>query len=468
MKDGGWGELLRGANAARSAVVGGGMILHAINVFIVTTILPTVVRDIGGLQFFAWNTTLYMIASLLAGSVCTRLLRRVGPRWSYRIALSCFGLGCLLCAVAPTMPLLLVGRCVQGLGAGTLSALSFTLIRLLFPQPLWSRALAIVSAMWGIATLLGPAVGGVFAQYNAWRAAFWLLFIITPAFAALVELTLPRGMPRIGAQLTAMAFFNLALLVGSVLAVSAGSMSPQPLWNALGLAVALLGMAAFAWLESRRAVRLLPMGACNPASPLGATYAAQVMLLIAITSEIFVPYFLQTLHYLSPLYAGYLTALQSAGWTSGAVIASGARPRSRRVLMLWGPVTMAIAMAGMALVTPAPTTAVLPLVAIGVLLLAMGLGIGACWPHLGASVFTFAPDGEKELAASSITIIVMVSQAFGSALGGLVTNLAGLISPGGIAGAAAAAAWLFGIYAAAPVLAALAVRRLLAQPPAVA
>jgi MFS family permease len=464
----GWGELLRGANAVRSAVVGGGMILHAINVFIVTTILPTVVRDIGGLRFFAWNTTLYMIASLLAGSVCTRLLRRVGPRWSYRIALSCFGLGCLVCALAPTMPMLLVGRCVQGFGAGTLSALSFILIRLLFAEHLWSRALAIVSAMWGIATLLGPAVGGVFAQYSAWRAAFWSLCIITPAFAALVELTLPRGMPRIGAQFTAMEFVNLAVLVGSVLAVSAGSMAAEPLWNALGLAVAVAGLLGFARLEARRGVRLLPLGACNPATALGATYAAQTMLLIAVTTEIFVPYFLQTLHFLTPLYAGYLTALMSAGWTTGAVIASGARPALARALMMWGPVALAISLGGMAVLTPPATTAVFPLVVIGFLLLGMGLGIGICWPHLGTRVFTFAPEGEKELAASSITIIVMVSQAFGSALGGLVTNVAGMTSPGGMTGAASAAAWLFGTYATAPVFSVLAIRRLLALRPAVA
>jgi len=215
-------------------------------------------------------------------------------------------------------------------------------------------------------------------------------------------------------------------------------------------------------------VRLLPMGACNPATPLGATYAAQTMLLIGVTTEIFVPYFLQTLHFLSPLYAGYLTALMSAGWTVGSVVCSGARPHLSRALLAWGPIVMLISLVGMALLTPPPTAAVLPLVAIGLLLTAMGLGIGMCWPHLGARVFTFAPEGEKELAASSITIIVMVSQAFGSALGGLVTNAAGLISPGGIAGAASAAAWLFGTYAAAPILAALAIRRLLALRPALA
>jgi MFS family permease len=466
--NGGWGELLRGANGARVAVIGGGMILHAINSFIVTTILPTVVRDIGGLPFFAWSTTLYLVASLLSGAMCTRLMRRFGVRWTYRLALGSFLVGSLLCAIAPTMPVLLIGRAVQGLGAGTLSALSYTLVRILFPEHLWPRALSITSAMWGIATLLGPAVGGVFAEYGAWRTAFFSLAIITPVFAAIVELTLPRGMQRIAAQTSAMAFLNLALLVGSVLIVSAASVAREPLLNALGLAVALCGMAFFVRLESRGGTRLLPHGACNPLTPLGAVYAAQAMLLIGMTVEIFVPYFLQTLHFLSPLWAGYLTAVMSGGWTIGAVFLAGVRDERSWLLIGAGPVTMLLGLAGMALLMPAPGFSDPAVVAISVLLTLIGLGIGVCWPHLGVRIFRFAPEGEKDLAASAITIVVMVAQSFGSALAGLVTNAAGLANPGGIAGAESASAWLFGVFAVAPILAGLAVRRLLALRPVAA
>jgi hypothetical protein len=91
-----------------------------------------------------------------------------------------------------------------------------------------------------------------------------------------------------------------------------------------------------------------------------------------------------------------------------------------------------------------------------------------CWPHLGVRIFRFAPEGEKDLAASAITIVVMVAQSFGSALAGLVTNAAGLANPGGIAGAESASAWLFGVFAVAPILAGLAVRRLLALRPVAA
>ncbi len=104
-----------------------------------------------------------------------------------------------------------------------------------------------------------------------------------------------------------------------------------------------------------------------------------------------------------------------------------------------------------------------PLIAmagIAAALLALGFGIGLAWPHLAARVFGFGAESEREVAGASITLVVMVGSAFGAAFGGMVTNLAGLTSPGGVAGAASAATWLFSAFIAAPTLAALAIRRL--------
>ncbi len=465
MRHNGWLELLRGDNAARSAVIGGGMIIHAISTFIVVTILPSVVRDIGGLRFFAWSTTLYVLASMLGGALCARLLARVGARGSYRLALPVFALGTLVCALAPSMPVLLLGRLIQGLGAGTLSALSFTMVRTLFDEALWSRALSLTSAAWGVATLAGPAIGGVFAQFGAWRAAFWSVFALVPFLLLVVERSLPRDLPRPAPPRTRLALLNLCVLVGSALAVSVGSSAPQgaanTTANAAGLAVALAGLAAFVRREAG-GQRLLPHGACNPATALGAAYAAMMMLVIGVATEIFVPYFLQVLHGMTPLHAGYVTALMSVGWTIGAIGGSSQTVGGVRALLSTGPLVMIGALAGMFLLVPQPVGfGDSELWAIGACLFGQGLGIGGAWPHLCAKVFAFAPEAEKDLAATSITIVIMVANALGSALGGMVTNLAGMTNPGGAAGAAPAAAWLFGIYTLAPLLAFLAVRRLL-------
>jgi MFS family permease len=420
-----------------------------------------VVRDIGGLQFFAWSTTLYVLASLLGGALCARLLARTGARGAYRFALSLFALGTLLCALAPSMLVLLVGRLIQGLGAGTLSALSFSMVRTLFHEALWSRALSLTSAAWGVATLAGPAVGGAFAQYSAWRAAFWSVFALIPFLLLLVERSLPRDLPRSAPPQTSLALLNLCVLAGSVLAVSVASSVPQVGANVIGLAVALMGLALFLRLEAG-ASRLLPHGACNPATALGAAYTTMVLLIIGVTTEIFVPYFLQMLHGMTPLHAGYLSALMSAGWSIGAVGGSNQGIGGVRTLLTAGPLLLGTALTGMFLLLPqSGILGEAQLWVIGACLLGQGLGIGVAWPHLCANVFVFASEGEKDLAATSITVVIMVANALGTALGGMVTNLAGMTVPGGPTGAALAAAWLFGAYTLAPLLAFLAVHRLL-------
>jgi predicted MFS family arabinose efflux permease len=153
----------------------------------------------------------------------------------------------------------------------------------------------------------------------------------------------------------------------------------------------------------------------------------------------------------------------AAGWTLGSIASSGATPGRARAALTVGPVALAAGLAVLGLLMPAagpPTFALLP---IGGGLLGMGFGIGVTWPHLGTRVFAFTADADRELAGASITMVVMAGNAFGAALGGMVTNLGGLLVPGGQAGAASASAWLFSGFVLSPLLAALAIRRLPAQ-----
>lgn len=461
----GWGDLLSGTNLLRSLVVGTGMILHAINTFIVVTIMPTIVDDIGGMRFFAWSTTLYVVASLLGGATCALLLHRLRGQGTYRLALVLFGIGTAACALAPTMAVLLAARFLQGLGAGLLSALSFSMVRLLFPPALWSRALSVISAAWGVATLAGPAVGGIFAEYGAWRLAFWSTLGVVPLVALMVAVALPRDLARTPAPKRPIALLNLIVLAASVMAVSLGGTSGTLQGNLLGLGVAALGMAWFFRLEATSPQHLLPRGGTNPRTELGAAYGAMMMLAFGVNTEIFVPYFLQVLHGMTPLHAGYLSAVMSAGWTTGSVLSSGGGEGRVRLCMRAGPLLMAFSLVILSVLMPVHDEAGGAVVVLGLCLTTMGLGIGIAWPHLGPRIFAFAPEGEKDVAAASITIVLMTTYAFGSALGGVVTNLAGIADPGGVAGASDAAGWLFTIFTLPPMLAAMLIRRMLAPRP---
>lgn len=463
-----WGALFRGKNGLLALALTGGVALHAINVHIVTTVLPSVVSDIGGLDWYAWNTTLFVVASIIGAALSVRLLAALGPRGACIAALAVFAAGSAGCAMAASMPHMLLGRSIQGLGGGALAALSYALIRIVFLPPLWPRAVALVSGMWGVATLCGPAVGGLFAQAGHWRWAFWTLLPISLLQALLVFLQLTPANPGAATQEAAprVPALQIALLAASVLSVAAGSLSAQLLWQGIGV-VAGLGLGAAAVVYDRRAaVRILPTGATNLRTPLGAIYACVALLLIGTITEIFVPYFLQTLHGHAPLSAGYMTAAMAAGWSVGSLTSSGREGASAAALMRFGPVLCTVSLLVLAIAIPDNTLLPpLPLAIIHVLALTgVGAGVGMGWPHLLTRVLTLAPANEGSTASAAITTVQLYGMAIGAAIAGLVVNAAGLTTPGGQAGAHHASIWLFASFAVAPAFAAVLTRRLTRTP----
>ena len=351
------------------------------------------------------------------------------------------------------MPVMLLGRFIQGLGGGFLFALSYAMIRLVFDESLWPRAMALISGMWGVATLVGPAIGGIFAGFGVWRAAFWSLIPVAALFALLAATVLP-GRSADRAPGSPLALAQLLFLTAAVLAVSAGSVSPELSHNILGLGAAVILTALLIRSERRARHRLLPDGAFRISTALGALYATMSLLAVAVTSgEIFVPLFLQVLHHQSALVAGYLAALMGAGWTLGSVASSGASGAGIRRAILAGPILGLVGMLMLADLMGSPSRgdwlAVMP---ICLALVAIGLGVGLAWPHLLTRVFQAAPAGEQDLTSASITTVQLFATALGAALAGMVANLAGLTEPGGIAGTMSAAGWLFGVFALAPVI----------------
>jgi MFS family permease len=448
----GWAALLTGVNAVRTLALVGGVALHAINLYIGTTILPSVVRDIGGLEFYAWNTALFVVASIISAAMATQVLGKLGPRFAYVLGAAIFALGSLACALAPSMPVMLGGRVVQGFGGGLLLALPYAMIRLLYDEALWSRAIGLLSGMWGVATLVGPAIGGVFAQMDAWRMAFGALIPAAALFTLLAAGVIPRR-NTLSNPASPVPWLQLFLLAGAVFAVSAGSVSPQAAWNAGGVAVAIALSILLVMVDKRAAKRLLPKDAFRPGT-LGALYLAMALLAMMVTStEIFSPLFFQVLHAQTPLASGYLAAIMSAGWTLGSLISSSATGGRARLAIRVAPVLALAGLVGMAVLMPAPSDGSWQvLVPICIAMVAVGFAVGIAWPHLSTRVLQIAPQGEEDLAASSIMTVELFATAMGAALAGMVANLGGLSNPGGVPGTAGAAQWLFAVFTIAPAL----------------
>ncbi|MFJ2994024.1 MFS transporter [Pandoraea sp. NPDC087047] len=460
----GWRDLLSGNNGWRSLALAGGVALHATNVYVATTVLPSIVKEIGGLDLYSWNTTLFVVASILGSVFASQMLATLGPRVAYIAALLGFSAGTMLCAAAPNMPWMLAGRTLQGFGGGILLALSYALIRIVFAPPLWSRAMGLVSGMWGVATLCGPALGGVFAQFGHWRWAFWSLLPIVVGLGLIIRAQVPagRGIARADhaeridqAEAShAVPWFKVVLLCASAVAISLGAVVSSYL---LATAWMLAGLVLAWWLAQRERSarhalpRLMPTGAYSLRTRLGGIYAAMSLLGLAMTSEIYIPYFLQTIHGRTPFAAGYLAALMAAGWSVGSMTSAGRHGDAAERRVRLGPVIVTVGMLALAWLLPQASlfASAAGVASVCIALFGVGIGVGIGWPHLLTRVMTAARPGEAGLASASITTVQLYSMALGSALAGLVANSAGL-ADGALAQAQRAAVWLFAVFALAP------------------
>lgn len=458
-----WAALFQGAQRlVYSLIFGSSVALHAVNVFVATTIMPSVVADIGGLEVYAWSSTVFVAASIVSAALVSQLLAYGGANKAYLYASVIFIAGTLLCATAPNIWALIFGRTLQGLGGGFFYALSYAVIRMVYPEKLWPVAIGLITVMWGIATLIGPAIGGTFVEFATWRAAFWSLVPCTALIAVAAYLSMPRQLGEHQAESAKIPAVQIALVLSIVIVVSLGSIDP----NALRVAGSLLLSALLIWIllshENNSENRLFPRRTLEGNSALGQHYLCIGLLLIGMQAEVFAPYLLQVLHAQSPLVAGYMGALMALGWTAGSMTtASWSGERAAQTLVA-GPL---LGLAGLLLqacvfpLTPAGSILLLCLIAAGMLL--VGFGIGITWPHVVTRIYALAPRDEQDLSAGAVTTVQLFATALGAAAGGMIVNLAGMHAPGGVAGAAAAARWLCLLFALAPLFAVLAARRAL-------
>ncbi|MDT5329644.1 MAG: hypothetical protein QOF31_941, partial [Mycobacterium sp.] len=425
-----------------STVLAGGVALYATNEFLTISLMPSAVADIGGQRFYAWVTTVYLVASVVAATTVHATLTRLGPRWSYLLALSVFGVGSLACAVAPTMEIMLVGRTVQGAAGGLLAGLGYAVINTALPSSLWTKASALVSAMWGVGTLVGPAAGGLFAQFGSWRWAFGVLVILTAAMAVLVPIVLPaRGdAERDDSVRITVPVWSLLLLGAAALSVSVAGIPHDVRGTAALLALGATLVAAFVYVDRRLPAAVLPPSTFG-SGPLKSIYLTLGVLMAATMVDMYVPFFGRRLAHLTPVAAGFLGAGLAIGWTVGEI--SSASLRSSRVIS-W---TVAVAPLVMATgLTIAALTqfeeASVGLVAMwAVALLITGAGVGIAWPHLSAWAMSCVDDpAEGPAAAAAINTVQLICGAFGAGLAGVVVNMTDT-------GDATPARWAFAFFA---------------------
>jgi MFS family permease len=356
--------------------------------------------------------------------------------------------------VAPSMDVLLVGRTLQGAAGGLLAGLGYALINTALPRSLWTRASALVSAMWGVATVVGPTAGGLFAQFGLWRWAFGVMAVLTAVLAVLVPLVLPAGRVDAGGSAPGLKIplWSLLLLGAAALTVSIAQVPTNVVVTAALLAVSLVLVAGFVLVDRRATVKVLPPSTFG-AGPLKWIYLTLCVLMASAMVDMYVPLFGQRLAHLVPIMAGFLGAALAVGWAVSEILSASLRRKKviNRVVVA-APLVIALGLI-LTAVTQVDDAPVGFVVTWALTLTITGIGIGAAWPHLSAWAMQCVDD-EKEgaAAAAAINIIEVIAGAFGAGLAGVVVNS----TPGGDVVAARA---LFTVFTALGVAGALAAYR---------
>jgi MFS family permease len=391
--------------------------------------------------------TVAMISAIWGAVSAAPLAVSRGLRGPYHIALSLFVVGSMICALSPGMGVFLTGRLLQGLGGGLLTALAYTTISRVFPANLHTRAIALLSGVWGVAALSGPLVGGVLSGWGLWRWAFWVDVPLAAAVGAIAQWTLfERAGEEVGHHpgSSPIAFGRLGLLGASVLAVAVGGVSGNAATSGLGIAVAGFLLIIMLRVDDRAARRfacrrLLPRGAFDARLPLGAVSLVMALIGGCTMAAVYLPYVVIQVGMHAPITGGYLSAVIPLSWTATALATASVKGGWARWFILSGPVlvTLGLIMTGWSL-----TTGSLALIAAATV--PVGAGIGAAWAYLGTLLVEFAEVGERDVAAAFISSSQLLSQAFGAAVAGTIANLAGFGDPAlGSDGVVRAVFWLF-------------------------
>ncbi|MFC4667969.1 MFS transporter [Seohaeicola nanhaiensis] len=435
-----WREFLTSSYVPALVLVCLAVWLHAADSLIVATMLPSVVEEVGGAALVGWAVALYEIGSIVAGAASALLTLRYGLRLPMSLAAALFGIGCLLSAISPTMPLVLCGRALQGLGGGGLVGMGFVAVGALFPARYMARALAAVSALWGVSAFLGPLIGGLFVEYATWRWGFAFFGAQAFVLALWIARRPDEESAALSGETPSLPIRRLALLCLAVVLIAAAGIRIDPLRTGGLVLGGLLCLFLFLRLDGRAgAGRLLP---ARPFDARHSTGAALLMILslsiatIAITA--FGPLLVTTIHAASALTAGYIVACSSIGWTVAAVLVSGSPERFDRHLIAAGMSLVTLSILGFLYAVPAG-----PIWLIAVCAGVEGAGFGLSWTFILRRTTALADAGEVQRISGAIPTVQRLGYALGAAYVGIVANASGLLTMTGPAEAGAVARWIF-------------------------
>jgi EmrB/QacA subfamily drug resistance transporter len=401
----------------------------ALDSTVVSTAMPTIIGNLGGLTEYGWVFSAYLLASTVTVPLYSRLADMVGRKPIFLVGLALFVGGSMLCGAAQSMFMLIVFRTIQGLGAGAVQPISFTILGDVFESEQRARIQGLFSGVWGAAAVVGPAIGSVITTTIGWRWVFYVNAPVGVVAAILIGRYLHEHVEHHRHRLD---FGGAALLTVGLVALLFAATEGGQLWGwtsplTLGLvATAGLLVAAFVAFERRVAEPLIDLGLIGVPVIAAGLAIGGLSGVVMFSLSTYVPPLIQGVLAGNALQAGVAVAAMSIGWPVGSIVGG-------RALLRWGarPVVLvgtAMLVAGTLVVTQAERPGTLDggLVVAAVGEAITGLGMGLSSTTILVMVQAAVPWQRRAVATGLVQFSRTIGGAVGvGLLGGLVTASVG-------------------------------------------
>jgi len=400
------------APAYRAATLGMVALLSlvAFEALAVTTAMPTVARELDGIRLYALAFGGLLATTVIGMTLSGQWSDRHGPGRAMWTGLVAFVVGLVVAGLAPTMPAFLLGRLIQGLGAGCLFPALYVIVARLYPESLRPRVFAAFSAGWVIPALVGPAISGAIVERLGWR---WV-FLAVPVLAIPAAAALRGPLRALPAPTQREPIANSQRQLLNAVGAAAGTCLLFVAGHGRGwAAVALFAPALALLLTCGR--WLLPPGTLLAARGLPAVIALRGVAASAFFgAEAFLPLVFSRQHGLSPTWAGLSIGLGALGWFAGSWYQGHLARISRVALIRRGSVLMVIGVAAASLsaFTWMPVSAAVA----GWLL--TGLGMGMLYGTVSVLALSMSAEHEQGANSSALQLCESLMVATTLAIGG--------------------------------------------------